>query len=155
MKSHQKISITKVEITNDLEKIIEDIKSANWLAASEISPDDYSVEDLKTHLAVRENIFCVAYYENIFAGMASASIRTKPDGDKWLYIDEVDVCKDMLRKQVGTSLMKFLLDYAKTNNCAESWLGTEVENVAANSLYNSLNPSEVAHFVGYTFTTKN
>ena len=40
--------------------------------------------------------------------MASAMVLNKPNGDIWLYIDEIDVCENMRRKGVATEMMKQL-----------------------------------------------
>jgi aminoglycoside 6'-N-acetyltransferase I len=83
--------------------------------------------------------------------MASAFVLHKPDGDTWLYVDEVDVCADKQQKGVGKAIMLFLFEYGKDNHCDEVWLGTEKDNVAANALYKSLQPAEIENFVGYLY----
>lgn len=154
MKVSNTITISLASSKSDLSKIISDIQSAMWLQASEVNPNDYTIEDLKVFVSTPGNVFCLAFLENKFAGMASAAIRNRPDGDTWLYIDEIDVCKNMIRNKVGTSLMQYLLDYAKSQNCNEVWLGTEQDNIPANSLYTSLKPDEIEEFTGYTFNIK-
>jgi ribosomal protein S18 acetylase RimI-like enzyme len=49
--------------------------------------------------------------------------------------------------------MQKLMEIAYEKGCAEVWLGAEVENMAANALYRSLEPDEVSQVVGYTFET--
>ena len=84
--------------------------------------------------------------------MAYGRLEHKPyDFEKWLYIDEVDTCSDLRQRGVGTAMMKWLLQFADENDCDEVWLGTEVENDAANALYKSLRPSSIDAVVGYTF----
>lgn len=144
-------SIKKISPNDDLNKIVLEIKKATWVAASEISPEDYSVEVLKAYLLKSENVFVVAYIEEEFAGMASAKILDKPTGDIWLYIDEVDVCQNHQKKGVGKAIMNYLLSFANTANCNEVWLGTEVDNEPANALYQSLTPVEIQTFIGYTY----
>jgi ribosomal protein S18 acetylase RimI-like enzyme len=48
-------------------------------------------------------------------------------------------------------MMKQLFLLAKDYECDEVWLGSEIENVAANELYKSLNPIEIQEFLGYTY----
>lgn len=148
------ITIKKISTQDDLNKIVFDIQQAKWVPASEISPEDYSVEDLKEFLVKTENVFVVAYSDKQFAGMASAKVMNKPTGDIWLYIDEVDVCEDKQRQGVGTTLMNYLLKFAHDSDCDEVWLGTEVDNVPANALYTSINPSDKQECIGYTYILK-
>ena len=78
-------------------------------------------------------------------------VLDKPNGDIWLYIDEIDVCENMHRKGVATEMMKQLFLLANDYECDEVWLGSEIENFAANELYKSLNPIEIQEFLGYTY----
>lgn len=75
------IDVRKITKAYNLEKIIFEIKSAKWVPASEISADDYSVEDLRECIEKKESIFIVTYYEGEFSGMASAKLLDKPSGD--------------------------------------------------------------------------
>jgi hypothetical protein len=40
------------------------------------------------------------------------------------------------------------------SDCDEVWIGTEVDNLPANALYTSLNPSEIQKCIGYTYVLK-
>ena len=75
------------------------------------------------------------------------------DHELWLYVDEVDVCADQRQKGAGKAIMNKLLDIAEDEECEEVWLGTEVDNVAANALYRSIDPDDIEQFVGYTWET--
>lgn len=44
-----------------------------------------------------------------------------------------------------------LFDIGEGAGCAEVWLGTELDNDAANAFYGSLDPSEREEFVGYAW----
>ncbi len=145
------ISIKKITTNDDLSKIVLEIQKATWVAASEISPEDYSIQDLKAFLMSSESVFIIAYSDEQFAGMASAKILNKPNGDIWLYIDEVDVCENHQKQGIGKALMNYLFSFAQESNCDEVWLGTELENESANALYKSLAPSEIQNFIGYTY----
>jgi aminoglycoside 6'-N-acetyltransferase I len=148
------VTIKKIKANDDLNKIVLEIQKATWVAASEISSEDYSVQDLKAFLLRTESVFVVAYCDEQFSGMASAKILNKPNGDLWLYIEEVDVCENHQKQGIGKALMNYLFSFAQESNCDEVWLGTEVDNVAANALYISINPSEIQNFIGYTYILK-
>ena len=145
------INIHPLTSDDNFSALVDEIRAAAWVAASEIDSSDYSVETIQKCIANQNHVWCIARSDGVFAGMASAFLMPKPDGDQWLYIDEVDVVADQQQKGVGTALMRFLIEYGKSNNCDEVWLGTEHNNQAANALYESLDPSEIEDFVGYTF----
>ena len=145
------IEIKQITEIDDLEMIVEEISAAKWSEDSEIGSSDYTVETLSTFIQNSYSIFLIAYLEERFSGMASAMVLDKPNGDSWLYIDEIDVCEDFHRKGVATQMMKQLFLFASEYECDEIWLGAEMENLAANELYKSLNPIEIQEFLGYTY----
>ena len=131
--------------------IVEEISAAKWANDSQIDSGDYTVETLSKFINNSDSIFLIAYLEEQFSGMASAMVLDKPNGDSWLFIDEIDVCEDFQRKGVATQMMKQLFLLASVYECDEVWLGSEIENFAANQLYKSLNPIEIQEFLGYTY----
>lgn len=145
------IEIKKLSEHDLIEDIVDAIKRSSWSEESEIEINDYSVETLKNSLSQNNHIFCVAYLDGEFAGMASAFVLLRPDGDAWLYVNEVDVNMEKQRNGVGTALMEFLRAEGKQHGCVEMWLGTEKDNEAANALYKSLKPDEIEDFTGYNF----
>ena len=145
------IKINRVSKRDDLVMIVEEISAAKWANDSQIDSDDYTVETLSKFINNSDSIFLVAYLEERFSGMASAMVLDKPNGDIWLYIDEIDVCENMHRKGVATQMMKQLFLLASEYECDEIWLGAEKENVAANELYRTLNPIDIQEFLGYTY----
>jgi ribosomal protein S18 acetylase RimI-like enzyme len=81
-------------------------------------------------------------------------MEIKPyDKERWLYVDEVDVCSEQRKKGAGKAIMRKLIEIAEDTGCDEVWLGTEVDNQPANALYRSLDPDEVEQFIGYTYET--
>ena len=145
------IEIKQITENDDLVMIVEEISAAKWANDSQIDSGDYTVETLSKFINNSDSIFLVAYLEERFAGMASAMVLDKPNGDSWLFIDEIDVCEDFHRKGVATQMMKQLFLLASVYECDEVWLGSEIENFAANELYKSLNPIEIQEFLGYTY----
>lgn len=152
------MSSTTVRVcdTDDLELLVREINTAKWDDANAM--DAYDAPSLAAYLARQDTIF-IACHERVgdqrtLLGIASGRIEMKPyGGELWLYVDEVDVCVDQRRKGAGKALMTFLIDYAKHSGCEEVWLGTEVDNDAANGLYRSLGPDDEAQVIGYTFET--
>lgn len=155
----QKVIASKLEVSvvtakDNLTRLVEEINSAAWDDANEMS--SYDTASLLAYLERQDTLFVACYVKEnssrTLLGFASSRFELKPyGGEKWLYVDEVDVCSDQRQKGAGTAIMRKLFDLASNAGCAEVWLGTEVENVAANALYNSLEPDDVAQVIGYTY----
>jgi len=148
------IVVRAVTMDDDLMLLVSEINSATWDQANEMST--YDTEGLSEYLRGQDTVFLACHDvvegRRTLLGMASARLQTKPYGqERWLYVDEVDVCADQRRRGAGTALMKELLAIADHAACNEVWLGADAENVSANALYRSLSPDDVARVVGYTY----
>lgn len=141
---------------SNLDRIVADINAASWDEANEMCA--YDVEGLLAYLRLEDTVFIVCRDEDeagTFLGMASGRLQLKPYGqERWFYCDEVDVCVDQRRKGAGAAMMRKLLSIAYEHDCEELWLGTEIDNVAANGLYRALHPDDIMQFVGLTFEMK-
>lgn len=150
------MNVKAVTLEDDLDKIVANINASSWDSANEIS--GYTASSLRAYLEREDTIF-LACYETAWAdsallGIASSRIEIKPYGkERWLYVDEVDVCADKRQKGVGKFIMQKLMEIAKDEGCEEIWLGTEADNRPANALYRSLNPDDIAKVIGYTYET--
>lgn len=113
--------------------------------------DGFKEEDIRAYLEQNGTIFLVCYDNGVFAGVASACILLKPYGESWLYLDEIDVPVNMRKQGAGSLMMKELFEIARKKGCVEVLVGTEKDNKIAQSFYESLQPTEVEEFVGYTF----
>ena len=151
------IIVKLVTNDDDLSSLVDEINSASWDDANELS--EYDSAALSEYLGQQDTIF-VACHEIVeggrtLLGIASSRLEIKPYGrERWLYVDEVDVCADQRQKGVGTAIMRKLFEIAEEAECEEVWLGAEGNNQAANALYCSLHPDEIAQVVGYTYEIK-
>jgi len=151
---HSTFHISIVSLDEDLTSIVNDINQASWDDANELT--SYDVPSLAAYLQRQDTLFVTCYEhpanDRALLGIASARFELKPYArEKWLYVDELDVCVNHRKKGVGKTIMRTLLEIAKDTNCVEVWLGTEVDNIPANALYNSIDPDDVEQFIGYTF----
>ena len=150
------IDVNVITLSDNLQKIVNEINNASWDEANGMS--SYDVESLSTYLERQDTLFVACHDVSSnppsLLGIASSRIEIKPYGKElWLYVDEVDVCSDQRLKGAGKAIMRKLFEIAREKCCEEVWLGAEAENAAANALYLSLKPKEVAQVVGYTFET--
>ena len=152
------ITVSVITINDDLKQLVEEINQASWDDADDMSLFD--VDALSAYLESQGTRFVACHDivdgDRTLFGIASARLEMKPyDKTRWLYVDEVDVCTNQRQKGAGKAMMRKLIEIAKIANCKEVWLGTELDNHAANALYNSLNPDEVAQFIGYAYEIDN
>ncbi len=150
------IAVRIITIDDNLPQLVEEINQASWDDANEMSKFD--VEALAAYLKRQDTLFVachdIAENDRTLLGIASSRLEMKPyDNARWLYVDEVDVCADQRKKGAGKAIMRKLIEIANDTDCKEVWLGTEVDNHAANALYRTLDPDEIAHVIGYTYET--
>ncbi|MCB1646357.1 MAG: GNAT family N-acetyltransferase [Pseudomonadales bacterium] len=142
-----------ITLEDDLAELAHRINVADWDEGNEI--EMYSAESLAAYLQ-HEDVYllvCEVSAQNTeVMGMASGRVLHKPYGrNRWLYVDEVDVCVPHRQKGAGKAMMNALLQLAANRGCNDVWLGTETDNVAANALYRSLKPADAEQFIGYAW----
>lgn len=144
----------QITIDHDLGRLVSEINEASWDEANDIVA--HHVDDLAAYLERSDTVFVACHHVDgascTLFGIASGRLEIKPYGrERWLYIDEVDVCADRRRNGAGRAIMETLFEVAREAGCVEVWLGTETDNDAANALYGSLAPSERETFVGFAW----
>lgn len=149
------LDVSIVTVESNLQELVDEINWASWDHANDMS--EYDVTSLTAYLTRQDTLFVTCHdvqdEARVLLGMASARVELKPYGhERWLYVDEVDVCADQRRRDAGKAMMVKLIELAREAGCEEVWLGAEKDNLAANALYESLNPADVAQVVGYAYT---
>jgi aminoglycoside 6'-N-acetyltransferase I len=91
-----------------------------------------------------ENLLVVAIQDDVVVGMASGLIYIHPDKPRELFVNEVGVAARCQRQGIASRLVSLLLEHGQRAGCAQAWVATEENNLAANALYASLggNPDE-------------
>ncbi len=92
----------------------------------------------------------VAIDNGVVIGMVTAVHYVHPDKLPQLFVNELGVAGSHRRRGIARRLINEMLEHAGSLGCTEAWVGTENENVAARSLYESLSNAE-EQFVLYTF----
>ncbi len=100
-----------------------------------------SVERVKEYLADAGHFIVVAVADNKIVGQVAAVIHRHPDKAPDLYLDEVGVADDYLRRGIATKLVERAIEEAVTRGCVGCWLATENGNVAAQALYRQWQPA--------------
>lgn len=148
------IAVSVVTVVDNLQQLVDEINQAAWDHSNAMS--EYDVVTLSAYLERQDTLFVTCHDVTgggrTLLGMASARMELKPYGyERWLYVDEVDVCADQRRQGAGKAIMRKLIELAREVGCEEVWLGAEMDNHAANALYQSLNPAAVTQVIGYTY----
>lgn len=146
------INIRQISLDDNLAEIAASIIPTEWGEDNELS--EYKEKSLREIVGNPDCVYLIAYDGQKPVGIAMAAKFLNPSAKHWLYVDELGVRPDYRRRGIAGNLLKKLLEIAKDWQLDEVWLGTEPDNVAANHLYKSLQPSKVESFVGYTFNTK-
>lgn len=81
-------------------------------------------------------LFCTV--EGRPLGFLQAELLDRLDGERMLLVYDIEVAPRDRRHGVATQLMETALDIARQACVARCWLITETENMAARSLYESL-----------------
>ncbi len=149
--------VKNVKLTDNIVELVRQINEASWDAENKI--EKYDETSLTSYLERQDTIFIscheITEKESFLLGIGSARIEIKPYcREFWLYVDEVHVCSDHRRKGVGKQMMNELLQIAHDYDCEEIWLATEIDNMPANALYQSLNPTNASQVVGYIYEIK-
>lgn len=98
------------------------------------------------------NALIVAMSDGQVIGMATGISYVHPDKPRTLFVNEVGVSARYQRQGIGKQLVSAILEWGKSRGCVEAWVATEVDNVAARSLYRSTGGMEdEAHAVVYNY----
>lgn len=112
--------------------------------ASDVFDDPIDLQMAKEFLNDPRHHLAVAIDDGIVVGFASAVHYVHPDKHQpELWVNEVGVSPTHQRRGIGKSLMHALFEVAREIGCVDAWLGTERDNQAAMSLYQSLGGEEV------------
>ena len=127
------IIVTRVTSDDNLDQLVREINAASWDDGNEMA--EYDAEALSEYLDQEDALFLACHDEvdghRTLLGVASARVARKPYGrERWLYVDEVDVCADQRRKGAGQAIMRKFIDIAQEAECCELWVGTEATNQA-------------------------
>ncbi len=93
----------------------------------------------------------VAMHDGEIIGQVAGVVHRHPDlRPTEMYIDEVAVADQFLRQGIARRMLDAMFDLAKSLGCVDAWVGTELDNVAADALYTSAG-SQSGMFRMYVF----
>ena len=118
--------------------------------APEVFDDEINPQYLGAFLDDPRHIMYLAVDNKVVVGMASALEYFHPDKPPQLWINEVGVALSHRKQGIGRKLVQVLVAAAKDRGCIYAWLGTDMENVAAQACFSSVPEVEnPQHFLLY------
>lgn len=106
---------------------------------------------LRTYLNTPGHMMVVALDGGLVVGQCAGVMHLHPDKPSELYVDEVGTASTHRRRGIARAMLQELFDWARELGCEEAWLGTEIDNDAANALYRSFIPAEDDAMQVYVF----
>ena len=94
------------------------------------------------YLKAQGHLMVLALDGELVVGQCAGVVHHHPDKVSDLYVDEVGTATSHLRQGVGTAMLTELFAWGRELGCAEAWLGTELDNDAANGLYRHFGGAE-------------
>ena len=90
---------------------------------------------LAAYLAAPGHLMVLAFVGDLVVGQCTGVVHYHPEKVTELYVDEVGTSSAYLRQGIATAMLTELFAWARELGCKEAWLGTELDNEAANGLY--------------------
>jgi ribosomal protein S18 acetylase RimI-like enzyme len=122
------------------------------ITAEDINLFDHVAEDvfdepvhpqrLEAYLIEPGHLMVLALKGDEVVGQCAGVIHRHPDKPDELYVDEVGTATAHLRQGIATAMLTELFAWGKELGCVDAWLGTELDNDAANALYRAFEGEE-------------
>ena len=131
------------------------LSSGDASLLAHVAPDvfDEPVDSarLAAYLSAPGHIMVVAIDGKAVVGQCAGVIHRHPDKPTELYVDEVGTASTHRRHGIARAMLDELFQWGRELGCAEAWLGTELDNIAANALYRGYRPVEDEAMQFYVF----
>lgn len=122
---------------------------------SHIAPDvfDEAIDPkrMRAYLRAPGHMMVLALEGDLVVGQCAGVIHRHPDKTTELYVDEVGTASTHRRRGIAGAMLDELFAWGRELGCEEAWLGTELDNDAANALYRSHAPIEDEAMQYYLF----
>ncbi len=97
---------------------------------------------LRAFLDDPRHFMFIAVVDGTVVGMASAVELFHPDKKPQVFINEVGVASACRNQGIGRSLVDAVLDASRARGCVYAWLGTDIDNEAAQACFGSVSAGE-------------
>ena len=115
----------------------------------------YNIENLKKFIENDNSYGFIAKENNKIIAFATGFVLIHPNEEKVFYFDTIDVMNDYQGEGIGTKLMIYTRNYAKSIGCSEMFLVTNKSNISACRCYEkSGGKSEASDDIVYVYDFK-
>lgn len=119
--------------------VLRRLTAADSALLERVSPDVFDEPivpaRLAAYLATPGHLMVLALEGDLVVGQCAAVIHRHPDKPDELYVDEVGTASTHLRRGIARAMLAEIFAWGRELGCEEAWLGTELDNTAANGLY--------------------
>lgn len=119
--------------------------------APEVFDEPVDAERLRAYLREPGHLMVLAFDGELVVGQCAGVVHRHPDKPTELYVDEVGTASTHRRRGIARAMLAALFAWGRELGCEEAWLGTELDNEAANALYRSERPVEDEAIQYYLF----
>ena len=119
--------------------------------APEVFDEPVDASRLHAYLRTEGHLMVVAIDDRTVVGQCAAVLHRHPDKPTELYVDEVGTASTHRRQGIARAMLAEMFAWGRELGCVEAWLGTELDNDAANGLYRGLVPVEDEAIQYYLF----
>lgn len=128
----------------DIVRLGHDNASVLEVVAEDVFDEAVDPGQLAAFLGDPRHIMFVALRDGVVVGMASAVEYFHPDKPPQLWINEVGVASAHRRRGIARRLVEAQLAEGRSRGCVFAWLGTDLDNLAGNACFGSVNGVEDA-----------
>ena len=106
--------------------------------ADEVFDEPIRPDCVSAYVVEPGHLMILAVDAGLVVGQCAAVIHRHPDKVTELYIDELGTAATHRRQGIARRMIDAMFEWGRELGCKESWLGTELDNVAANALYRAI-----------------
>ena len=119
--------------------------------APEVFDEPVEPDRLAAYLDTAGHLMVLALEGDLVVGQCAGVIHRHPDKPTELYVDEVGTASTHRRQGIARAMLGELFRWGRELGCDEAWLGTALDNEAANALYRGYRPLEDEAIQYYLF----
>lgn len=119
--------------------------------APEVFDEPIHPERMRAYLSAPGHLMVLAIEGDLVVGQCVGVIHQHPDKPSELYIDEVGTASTHRRQGIAKAMMAELFAWGRELGCKEAWLGTELDNIEANALYEGIKRGPGDKMIYYEF----
>lgn len=119
--------------------------------APDVFDEPIELPRVEAYLRAPQHLMVLALEGDLVVGQCAAVLHHHPEKPTELYVDEVGTASTHRRQGIGRAMLDAMFQWGREQGCKEAWLGTELENDAANALYRGYRPAEDEAIQYYLF----